>query len=110
MTPSLNFWSFAGRIGRGTYVVVGFVAFAVKHNLDRLLAQSQKVPWSPWNYWIPFGEMFRGVPSGPKEQELAKTLFFCGVAVSVDRHHVYGEETAGCGTASVAGDSGACAD
>lgn len=75
MTPSLNFWSFSGRIGRGTYVVVGFLAFAVKHNLDRLLAQSQKVPWSPWNYWIPFGEMFRGVPSGPQEQELAKTLF-----------------------------------
>jgi uncharacterized membrane protein YhaH (DUF805 family) len=75
MTQSLDFWSFSGRVGRGRYAVVGFLAFTVKHNLDRLLAQPQKVPWSPWNYWIPFGEMFRGAPSGPKEQELAKTMF-----------------------------------
>ena len=88
MTQSLNFLSFWGRVGRDAYAVIGFLAFAVKHNLDRLLAQSQKLLWSPWNYWIPFGEMFRGAPSGPKEQELAKTLFlvalpFLWIAINV---------------------------
>ena len=39
MTQSLNFLSFSGRVGRGAYAVIGFLAFAVKHNLDRLLAQ-----------------------------------------------------------------------
>ena len=43
MTQSLNFLSFSGRVGRGAYAVIGFLAFAVKHNLDRLLAQSQKL-------------------------------------------------------------------
>jgi len=79
MTQSLTVWPFSGRIGRGTYALIGFLAFAVKHNVDRILAESQKVPWSGWNYWIPFGEMFRGVPAGPKEQELAKTLFFAAL-------------------------------
>lgn len=40
MTKSLDFLSFSGRVGRGAYAVTGFLAFAVKHNLDRLLAQS----------------------------------------------------------------------
>ena len=79
MTQSLTVWPFSGRIGRGTYALIGFLAFAVKHNVDRALAGSQKVPWSGWNYWIPFGEMFRGVPAGPKEPELAKTLFFAAL-------------------------------
>ena len=48
MTQSLDFWSFSGRVGRGRYAVVGFLAFTVKHNLDRLLAQPHKVPWSPF--------------------------------------------------------------
>ena len=33
-----DLWSWRGTVGRGKYAAVGLVLFAVKHNLDRLIA------------------------------------------------------------------------
>ena len=33
-----DLWSWNGTIDRGPYVLVGLIGFAVKHNVDRLVA------------------------------------------------------------------------
>src|SRR5262245_23858851 len=43
-----------GTVGRGAYVAVGVVLFAVKHNLDRLVASAVfHRPWGLFNYVVP---------------------------------------------------------
>jgi hypothetical protein len=43
-----------GTVGRGAYVAVGVVLFAVKHNLDRLVASAVfHRPWGLFNYLVP---------------------------------------------------------
>lgn len=44
-----------GTIDRGPYALVGLLAFALKHNLDRALAAMFGRPWGIFNYWIPLG-------------------------------------------------------
>ncbi len=46
-------WKWNGRVNRGTYFIAGFVCFAIKHNLDRLLAYKLGLQWHIWNYWDP---------------------------------------------------------
>ena len=48
----LNVWSWRGKIGRARYVTTGVLLFAVKHNIDRLLAAAHGYPWGIFNYWI----------------------------------------------------------
>ena len=49
-----------GTINRKTYVVVGLVGFALKHNLDRLVATfGFHRPWSLFNYWMPVRDVAR---------------------------------------------------
>jgi uncharacterized membrane protein YhaH (DUF805 family) len=49
-----DFWNPSGTIDRGTYALVGVVGFALKHNLDRLLAHyGFHRPWDLFNYWVP---------------------------------------------------------
>ena len=45
-------WSWHGRIGRARYLVTGFVLFALKHNIDRILAAAFGYHWSIFNYWV----------------------------------------------------------
>jgi hypothetical protein len=41
-------------VDRGTYALVGVVGFAIKHNIDRLIANRIfGRPFTPFNYWIP---------------------------------------------------------
>lgn len=47
-----NFWTWQGRIGRGQYLIIGIVLFAIKHNLDRLIAGVYGAPWGIFNYWV----------------------------------------------------------
>ena len=47
-----DLWSWRGTVGRGKYAVVGLVLFALKHNLDRLIALSYGRRWSLFNYWV----------------------------------------------------------
>ena len=45
--------SWRGTIGRGPYVIIGVVLFAIKHNLDRIVASAVfGHRWSLFNYWI----------------------------------------------------------
>lgn len=47
-----DLWDWHGTVGRGKYVTLGVILFAVKHNIDRLIAASYGRPWSIFNYWM----------------------------------------------------------
>ena len=43
-----------GLVDRGPYVIIGLLGFAIKHNLDRMLASLVfHRTWDLFNYWIP---------------------------------------------------------
>lgn len=47
-------WRPTGVVDRGPYVIIGLLGFALKHNLDRMLASLVfHRPWGLFNYWIP---------------------------------------------------------
>jgi uncharacterized membrane protein YhaH (DUF805 family) len=48
-----DIWKWNGRVNRSTYFIAGFLGFAIKHNLDRLLAYESGLQWRIWNYWDP---------------------------------------------------------
>ena len=55
-----DLWRSSGTVDRGTYAVVGLVGFALKHNLDRLVATSVfHRPWGLFNYWVPLRDVAR---------------------------------------------------
>ena len=47
-----DLWSWRGTVGRGKYAVVGLALFAIKHNLDRVIAVSYGYRWALGNYWL----------------------------------------------------------
>lgn len=47
-----DLWDWRGTTGRGKYVALGVALFALKHNLDRLIAHAYGRPWSLFNYWM----------------------------------------------------------
>ncbi len=55
-----DLWRPSGTIDRGTYALVGVLGFALKHNLDRLVAsQVFGRPWTLFNYWEPVRDVAR---------------------------------------------------
>src|SRR5580704_4254967 len=62
-TMSIRFadlWRPTGTIDRGTYALVGLIGFALKHNLDRIVAGYVFCrPWTLFNYWIPARDVAR---------------------------------------------------
>jgi hypothetical protein len=63
-----DIWSPIGTVDRGTYALVGVIAFAIKHNLDRLLASTVfHRHWDILNYWVPVREVAR-VTAVPKAE------------------------------------------
>ncbi|HYM12814.1 MAG TPA: hypothetical protein VEU62_18900 [Bryobacterales bacterium] len=49
-----DLWRWDGAVDRGPYVLIGATGFAVKHNLDRVIASFVfHRPWGLFNYWIP---------------------------------------------------------
>ena len=53
-------WKWEGTVDRGTYAIVGVVGFAIKHNIDRIVAtQFFGRQFTPFNYWIPPVEAIR---------------------------------------------------
>ena len=49
-----DLWRWDGAIGRGPYALIGVIAFAIKHNLDRFVATLVfHRRWELFNYWIP---------------------------------------------------------
>jgi hypothetical protein len=54
MKRSFSFVRPTGTIGRGPYALIGIFGFAIKHNLDRIVATlGFHRPWGLFNYWIP---------------------------------------------------------
>jgi hypothetical protein len=55
-----DLWRLSGTIDRGTYALAGLIGFAVKHNLDRLVATYVfHRPWTLFNYWVPVRDVAR---------------------------------------------------
>ena len=55
-----DLWHSSGTVDRGPYAVIGVVGFALKHNLDRLVAFSVfHRPWGLFNYWVPVRDVGR---------------------------------------------------
>jgi len=50
MSSAFDIWSWHGTIGRQRYLITGLVLFALKHNIDRLLATLFHYRWGPFNY------------------------------------------------------------
>ena len=61
MKPSFaELWKPSGTVNRKTYLAVGAIAFALKHNLDRLIATlAFHRRWDAFNYWIPLNRAVR---------------------------------------------------
>jgi len=55
-----DLWRPSGTIDRGKYALVGALGFALKHNLDRIVATyGFHRPWSLFNYWVPARDVAR---------------------------------------------------
>jgi len=55
-----QWWRAQDTIDRGTYALVGILGFALKHNLDRLVATyGFHRPWGFFNYWVPVKDVAR---------------------------------------------------
>jgi len=88
-----DLWRSSGTIDRGTYALVGVVGFALKHNLDRLVATyGFHRPWGLFNYWVPLKDVaritaLRGGDAGFLETMVALSLPFVwiGVALTMKR-------------------------
>lgn len=87
-----SIWSWNGRVGRGNYALFGICGLAIKHNLDRIIANHFSFPWGVWNYLNP---LERAVHSGPltsAEKEFlaillitAIPLIWAGITMTVKR-------------------------
>jgi hypothetical protein len=62
-TPPIHLsdlWNWRGSVGRGTYLLVGVIGFAIKHNIDRIVAaRIFGRPFTIFNYWIPPVDVIR---------------------------------------------------
>ena len=55
-----DIWSVDGTVDRGTYAVVGLVGFALKHNIDRVVAfYGFRRGWGLLSYWVPVRDVAR---------------------------------------------------
>lgn len=55
-----DLWRSSETIDRGPYAVVWLVGFALKHNLDRVVATLVfHRPWGLFNYWVPVRDVAR---------------------------------------------------
>jgi hypothetical protein len=84
-----DLWRPNGTIDRGTYALVGVLGFALKHNLDRLVATyGFHRPWGLFNYWVPVHDVARitelhGSEAGFLETMVALSLPFIWVGVTL---------------------------
>ena len=82
-----------GKVDRGAYALIGIVLFAVKHNLDRLVAGYWfHRDWNLFNYWIPAKEVARITNLGSNESVFLGTMvlvalpfIWIGVTLTIKR-------------------------
>jgi len=86
-------WSSSGTVNRGTYALVGLAGFAIKHNLDRLVAFfGFHRHWALFNYWMPVREVAR-ITQLPRSEAvflatmvaLSLPFIWIGVAMTIKR-------------------------
>src|SRR3954468_3572217 len=74
LRPSRLF-SPSGNIDRGTYALVGLLGFALKHNLDRLVASYFfHRHWGIFNYWVPVRDVIRITQIGGPDAAFLATM------------------------------------
>ena len=89
----LDFLSTRGTVSRGTYALVGILGFAIKHNLDRLVATyGFHRPWDLFNYWVPVRDVARITDLGGDEAKFLATMvglalpfIWVGVTLTIKR-------------------------
>ena len=70
-----DLWRSDGTINRGAYALVGLLGFALKHNLDRLVATyGFHRPWGLFNYWVPVRDVARITELGSSEAVFLGTM------------------------------------
>jgi uncharacterized membrane protein YhaH (DUF805 family) len=58
--PVASLWRFDGTVSRQTYALVGFIGFAIKHNIDRVIARDYLYGINGLlNYWAPLNKAAR---------------------------------------------------
>jgi len=76
----VDLWKWEGKAGRRRYALVGLIGFAIKHNIDRLIAASffktsQRDVVGYWfNYWAPLGNAARLGHLSPTEAKFLTTM------------------------------------
>lgn len=93
MSPAFrDLWRWKGTIERGPYALIGVLGFAIKHNLDRLVARLFGKRWGIYNYWIPPHRVVRPSSLSHAEAEflaamvlLALPFIWVGVALTLRR-------------------------
>jgi len=88
-----DLWRSGGTMDRGPYALVGLVGFALKHNLDRLIAAYVfHRPWTLFNYWVPVRDVARITALGGADTvflatmvALALPFVWVGVALTTKR-------------------------
>jgi uncharacterized membrane protein YhaH (DUF805 family) len=88
-----DLWRTTGTVNRGTYALVGLVGFAIKHNLDRLVATfGFHRQWGIFNYWIPIRDAVRITQVGGPDARFLATMvalslpfIWVGIAFTVKR-------------------------
>ena len=92
-TRFADWWSTSGTVDRGAYALIGILGFALKHNLDRLVARfGFHRPWDLFNYWIPVRDVAR-ITELPRSEAtflgtmvaLALPFIWVGVALTMKR-------------------------
>jgi hypothetical protein len=82
-----DLWRPGGTIDRGAYALIGVLGFALKHNLDRLVAgYGFHRDWGMFNYWVPVRDVaritdLRGSEAGFLATMVAISLPFIWVGV-----------------------------
>lgn len=73
-------WDFSGTTDRKTYVLIGVIAFAIKSNIDRIVAMYYfGRSWGVLNYWFPFHS--KVTPGGVHDNDLVLSLTLLAVSV-----------------------------
>ena len=70
-----DLWRWDGTVDRGTYALIGVAGFAIKHNLDRLIASAVfHRKWGLFNYWIPPTRAIRITELPPEDRAFLETM------------------------------------
>ncbi|MBI1749249.1 MAG: hypothetical protein HY234_07265 [Acidobacteria bacterium] len=70
-----DLWRWDGTIGRGPYALIGLLAFALKHNLDRFVAGAFfQRNWGVFNYWVPLSAVVRITSLSPADRFFLGTM------------------------------------